>query len=116
MIRIPTFQQSSADFNQEIELGGQLVQLRIIRNIRNEFFHFRFTDQNGNIIYGIKIVPNWPLLDWHKGFTDFQGDFLVLKDDEDAGTEITYDNFGSGWNLYFGTENEIDAWKVSIGL
>jgi hypothetical protein len=116
MIQIPTFQQTSADFNQEIELGGQLVQLQIIWNSRNEFFHLRFTDQNGNVIYGLKIVPNWPILDQHKGFTDFQGDFLVLKDDEDAESVITYDNFGSGWNLYFGTEDEIDQWKVDSGL
>ncbi len=116
MIQIPTFQIVSADSIEEIELDGQLVQLRIVYNIRNEFFHLRFTDQNNNIIYGIKIVPNWLLLEWHKGFTDFKGDLVILKAEEGAGNIITYDNFGNGLGLFYMDETEVNEWKELNGF
>jgi hypothetical protein len=117
MTLIPVFQNQSADFVQEIELGGQLISLDIIYNIRNEFFHLNnFTDQNGNPLHGIKIVPDFPLLDWHKGLIDFDGDLMVIKQDLEAGDDITYDNFGNGWNLFYLTPDEVDEWKDANGF
>ncbi len=116
MIQIPLFQDVSADFTQEIELNGQLIQLRIVYNIRVDFFFLRFTDQLGNPIQGIKIVPNWLLLDSHKGFVDFDGDLIVIKTDENAGNEITYDNFGNGWDLFYLTPDEAEEWRTENGF
>lgn len=115
-MKIPTFQHLSADTVQEIELGGQLVQLRIIYNIRAGYFFLTFMDQSGNTLYGIKIVPDWPLLEYHKGFTDFTGDLIVQKTDQDASNNITYDNFGNGWDLFYLSQNEITAWKEENGF
>jgi len=116
MVKIPTFQNTAADFVQEINLGGQLVELRIIFDIRNQSFHLEFTDQNSNQILGIKMVPNWLLLDSHKGFTDFIGDLLILKTNEDAGDEITFDNLDNGWALNFLTPDEVSVWKTDNGF
>ena len=116
MILIPVFQNVSADFIQEIELVGQIVTLRIVYNIRNGFFHLRFTDEDGVEIKGMKIVPNYPLLEAHKAFLNFSGDLFVIKDDEALGDEITYANFGNGYNLYYFTEAEYEAWKEENGL
>lgn len=116
MIQIPTFQTTSADFNQEIELGGQLVQLRIVYNIRVGFFFLDFTDQNGNVLYQIKMVPTWPLLSQHRGFIDFDGDILILKTDAEAGDNVSYDNFGNGWDLFYLSPDELSDWRDENGL
>lgn len=116
MIKIPVFQSISADFVQEIELNGQIVNIRIVYNIRNSFFHLRFTDSEGTEITGIKIVPNYPLLEAHKAFLDFSGELFVIKVDESAEDIITYDNFGRGYAFYYYTNAEYDAWKVANGL
>lgn len=116
MIKIPVFQNVSADFKQEISLGDQLVQIRLIWNVRAESFFLYFTDQNGNPLNGIKVITNWPMLADHKGFLDFDGDLIVLKTDEDAGLYITYDNFGNVWDLYYLTQDEATAWRTANGL
>lgn len=116
MIKIPTYQDISADFDQEIELNGQLVQLRIKYNTRVDFFFLDFTDQDGNVVYGLKIVPDFILLDQHRGFVEFEGDLIVLKTDENTGNDITYDNFGNGWDLYYMTPDEVTQWRTDSGL
>lgn len=116
MIQIPTFQNISADFRQEIELESKLVQLQITYNIRNDFFHLDFTDQQGVTLYGIKMVPNWPLLYWHKGPIQFDGDLIIQKTDQEAGNEVTYDNFGNGWDLFYLTPAEVTQWRSDNGF
>lgn len=118
MIDIPTFQSDSSDFRQEIELGSQLVQVHITFNTRigDGFFFLEFTDQNENVLKGIKITPNWLLMDWHRGTLEFVGDLIVRKVDDEAGDLITYDNFGDGWNLTYFTVAEVAAWKTDNGF
>lgn len=116
MIQIPTFQNLSANFRQEIELETKLIQLQITYNVRVDFFFLNFTGQDGSILYGIKMVPNWPLLFWHKGFIQFDGDLMIQKTDLEAGDEITYDNFGNGWNLFYLTPAEVTQWRIDNGL
>jgi len=116
MIQIPIFQAVSSDFFQEIDLGGQLVQLRMTYNIRVGFFFLTFTDQDGTSLSSIKIVPTWPLLNQVKSLLNFSGDLVVIKTDADAGDLITYDNFGNGWDLFYLTEAELATWKVENGL
>lgn len=116
MIEISTFQDISADFVQEIELDLQIVTLRIVYNIRNDFFHLNFTDPNGVILYGVKIVPNFPLLRGHKAFILFSGDLFVVKEEQVLGDEITYANFGKGYNLNYFTEEEVNTWETDNGV
>ena len=116
MNEIPIFQNVNANFTQEISLGGQLVQIQLVFNIRNQSWHMKFTDPNGDSIQGIKLVTNWPLFEYHKGFMEFEGDLMVRKTDEQAGDEITYDNLGNGWGLFYMTESEINDWKDENGF
>ena len=116
MIIIPIFQTTSSDFIQKISLGGQLVKIRLKYNIRSFSFHIDFTDSFSNIITGIKLVPNWLLLRGHSRFLSFSGDLIVLKADEKASPTITYDNFGSGWELLYMTEDEASVWRSDNGL
>lgn len=116
MILIPTFQNLSADFTQEIDLNNQIVNIRLKYNVRNDFFHIQFTDPDGIVLYGIKVVPNYPLLASHSAFLNFSGDIFVVKDDEALEDNITYENFGNGWNLYYFTSEEVESWKVENGL
>jgi len=115
-VGIPVFQSISADFTQRIELNGQLVTLRLTYNIRNEFFSLRFTDPDGVQLSGMKLVPNFLLLRPHLPFINFSGDLMVVKDDASLGDEITYDNLGAGWNLYYLTEAEAEAWGTANGM
>jgi hypothetical protein len=117
MLKISTFQDQSADFTQQVELDGQLVQIRIVYNVRNDRFTLHtFTDQDENSVYGIKIVPFYLLLDFRKGFLDFEGDLIVLKSNIEVEDDITYDNFGNGWDLYYMTPTEVSEWKEANGF
>jgi hypothetical protein len=116
MQQISTFQDISSDFIQEVDLNGQLVFLRIVWNGRVEAFFIRITDQNENPLNGVKIVPNWPLFQNHKGFLDFDGDLVVARTDDEAVDIITYDNFGNGWGLFYLTPEEYEEWKDVNGF
>ncbi|MHA2367085.1 MAG: phage baseplate plug family protein [Candidatus Hodarchaeales archaeon] len=117
MLEIKTFQSISADTLQSIDLGnGESVRMRIVNNSRTDFFTLSIADQNDHAIDGIKIVPNWLLLDQFKAFSDLTGDFIVLKVDEEAGDEITYDNFGIGYTLNYLTAEEVQYWRDANGL
>ena len=112
---IPVYLTTSSDFSQELELGNQLINMRIKWNVRNGAPHMDFTDDLGVTLYGIKIVPYWPLLRQIKGPTNFKGDLMVLKEDENASTEITYANLGNGQNFYYLTEDEVETWEINNG-
>lgn len=116
MIKIPLYQSTSSNFTQKIELNSQLVTLNIRYNVRNEFFHFTITDPDGNILRGIKIVPNYPLLRQSRASLNFTGDFIVQQDSEDVEDNITYDNFGAGWNFYYITDDELTEWEDDNGI
>jgi len=112
---IPIYLTTSSDFSQELELGGQLVNMRIKWNVRNDTAHMDFKDPIGNWIYGVKVVPYWPLFRQIKGAIEFDGDLMVLADDQGVGTQITYDNFGNGQNLYYLSKEEADYWEEING-
>jgi hypothetical protein len=117
MLEIKTFQEISADTLQTIDLGeDESVRMRIVYNSRSGYFTMSIADQNNVALDGIKIVPNWLLLNQFKGFVDLSGDFIVLKVDEDADSEITYDNFGIGYTLNYLTEDEVNQWKEANGI
>ena len=116
MIQIPTFQTLSADFQQTIDLELQLVTLRCIYNIRNDYFHLNFQDPDGVQLNGIKIVLNWPLLWQKKALINFSGDLMVIKDDASLTNEISYNTFGDGHNLYYLTPAELEYWLAENGV
>jgi len=116
MIKLPTFQSTAADFLFSATLEEKVHQLRFIYNIRNSSFAFYFIDGDGNTVNSVKVVPNFPLLKYRKSFTSLRGDFMVLNDSVPEETEITYENFGDGFGLYYLTASEVEEWEVSNGL
>lgn len=116
MIQIPTFQANSADFEQIIELNIQLCTIRIQWNSRSGYFHFNIVDPEGNEINSIKMIPDWLILGTHQAHIVFSGDFMILKDDQSLGNEIDYNDLGNGYNLYYLTEEEAEAWRLANGL
>ena len=117
MIEIPVFQDQSADFTQNIDLDEINVTIRLIYNIRNEFFHMNLSTENFNI-EGIKVIKNFPLLFTHKAlFPELKGDFIIRKISETIQVEdFTYDNFGIFWSLFYLSETELNEWKTLYGI
>jgi len=116
MIKLPVYQKVSANFKYRIELELKSVELQLIYNIRNGFFHFDFTDGDGTKLTGIKVVTGWPLMHIHKAFVNFDGDFMILRADLNSNELLTYDNLGSVFNLYYLTAQEIKDWGALHGL
>ena len=116
MIQLPLFPTVSSNFTYNIQLEEQVCIIKCVYNIRNGSFHIDFTDGNDNIVRGIKMVPGFPLLKYKKGFTDLNGDLMMRAVTEAAGDEITYDNFGTDYQLFYMTEDEIIAWEEEVGL
>lgn len=116
MIQLQVFQNVSSDFIQTINLDGQIVTLRMTYNIRSGFFFLTFTDSKENPLNGIKMVPNWLLLDQRKALIDFDGDLMILKVNLEAEDVITYDNLGTDWLLYYLTPDEVADWKTENGF
>jgi len=118
--KIPVFQEQSADFLQTIEVGGQLIVLRLTWNSRIEFWFihdFSMSNFPGNDLKNMKLVKTTPIFRPHKALLpNFAGDFIMIKTDQNAGDEITYDNFGNGWDLLYITKAELDQWEVINGV
>lgn len=116
MINIPTFQLTSSDFIQKVTLNNQVVTIRIKYNVRSFCFHMDFTDQDGNVLTGIKMVTNWPLLKAHKTVLNFSGDIILLPTDTNVDSRLTYENLNTGWGLMYITPEEYEDWRLANGL
>jgi hypothetical protein len=118
MLKIPTFQNLSSKFRQDLILGGRTVILELTWNSRAEAWYLYFEDfDSGDILYSTRIVPNFLLLRQYRASIPlFDGDLLVYKTDEEVANEISYENFGNGWDLMYLDEPEAEAWEDTYGL
>jgi len=116
MIEIPVFKNQSADFAQNIDIGGFNIEIRLTYNVRNKFWHISFSSENYSIV-GIKVTINFPILLTHKAiFPVLRGDFIIQKISDVSDEDFTYDNFGEVWSLFYFTEEEMNQWKEDNGL
>ena len=116
MIKIPTFQRISADASQSIDLDGVRTVLRIVYNTRSRFFYLSARTERGRID-GIKLVPGYPVLRYKRAaLPDLPGDFIVVRTDDSLGETIRYNDLGNGWDLFYITAEEYDAWEDARGL
>ena len=68
-------------------------------------------------LYGIKVVPGWPLLREYRSTFPLPGDFLFLPVSAAArNAPIQYNDLGTNWWLYWLTDAEIQAWEAYRGL
>jgi len=116
MLQIPTFQNKSSNFKQEIQLGDRLVELTIVWNSRSESWYITVVDGEFTLT-GIKLVPDWLLLrQYHSFLPELEGDILVSKENLDVEDRITYENLNNGWTLNYITAEEAEQWEDDNGL
>lgn len=116
-VRIPLFQDQSADFTQNIDLENVNVEIRIIYNTRTETWMMHLKSDNYEY-GGIKLVKNFPLLWKHKAlFPEVIGDFIVLKISDDINiNDLDYNTFGVYFGLYYITQTELTQWRSDNGI
>ena len=96
---------------------GSAVTLRFIFNNRSGFWHIDVTMGTQPTLYGIKLVPGWPILKQYKGELAIPGDFLFLPISQDARNyPIAYEDLGKVWFLYWCSDSEIQEWEAYRGL
>lgn len=113
---VPTFQNKSSKFRQEIILDGLAVTLILEWNSRAGYWFLTITDGIFTL-WRKKLVANWPIFRQSRAaFPNLRGSIIALKTDLEAGPEVTYENLNAGWTLYYLTEEEVDQWEVDYGL
>lgn len=117
MIEIPIFQNVSSNFTQEIILGGRIMNITLSWNVRCSCWFMELEDvQSGDSISGIKLVENWLMLRQFKAsIPNFSGDFIIKKVNAPS-EEITFDNLGIEFKLFFADDTEGDSWEAFYGL
>ena len=117
MIRIPTYQDKSSKFRQEILLGGRTLELALRWNSRTECWFMDIKDLiSSDMVSAIKVVPNWLLLRMYKSeLPELRGDFIAKAVNTEV-AEITYDNLNKDFVLFFLTEAEAFSWEVDNGV
>ena len=99
LLEIPIIYQS-ADQTLNVTLDDEPYTLKITYNVRFDFFTLSINEKDGdNLISGIKMVHNFPLVN-RFGRTLFKGDLYLLHK---GGKDIrpTFDNLGSDFGLYY---------------
>lgn len=116
MLQIPIYSTNSSDFTQTIELDEVLITIRLKFNVRNENWFITVTTENYEL-KDIKVVSNFPLLRQYKyAIPEISGDFFIQKIDESSDLEVTYDNFGNIFALFYYTDDEVDTWLSANNL
>jgi len=116
MIVLPVFQNRSARFAYDIELAGELFRLYFSWNARETSWYMDIQDQNeNNILTGIKLVPNYPLLRQYRAYAALPAGGFILWDlnQDPISGEVTFDNFGTRYQLLFFTQEEIESGEVA---
>lgn len=116
MTVIPTFQNRSARYGFDIELGDKVFHLIFSWNDRDECWYMDIQDsEENNILNGIKLTPNYQLLKQYKAFSNLPDGEFILWDlkQEAASSDVNFDTFGTRYQLIFLTTAEIIAGEVA---
>lgn len=115
MIVFPVFQNRSARYTFDIELANRVFHFIFSWNSREESWYMDIQDgEEVPIIHGIKLVPNYRLLKQYKAYNTLPDGELILWDleQDSVNSGVTFDNFGSRYQLLFFTSAEIEAGKI----
>lgn len=107
----------AADISLNFQIDtGELVSLRLVFNNRSGFWYADVT-YSGVTMYGVKLVPGWPLLAQYRARLGMPGDLLLLPISADAREySMEYADFGVTWFLYYCNDAEIASWKAHRGI
>lgn len=115
MIDLPSFANRSPDYRYTINLAGTIYSIRMVWNVRCEYWFLTVVDQFGGRVDGVKVVPNWPLLTLHRAQIKMSGDLIALP--LGNAPEIAYDGLGGKTHkLVYLTADELIAWESSNGM
>lgn len=101
---------------------GEVVSYRLNWNTRSGFWYLDVGYQplsasEMSYLYGIKVVPRYPLLREYAATFPFKGDFLLMPVTDAADpSSIQYTDVGRNWFLYWLSPTEIAAWEDPRGL
>lgn len=116
MIEIPILSETSADVTLEIELDGVLTTIRLLFNVRNQDWFFTVTTENYTITLKRIVIDYLILRQYKANFPELPGDFVVKKINESAEDNLTYDNLGNDYALYYYDVNEVNEWLEENNL
>lgn len=116
MLEIPVYPNISSDLSFSVTLDNVFCQFRLKWNPATEFWMVNTYEEpdNGKVLHGLKIIPNYPFL--HTYNPSFPGQILTLKRGINTSNNITYDNFGNGWGLLYLTAEEFETWSDLNGF
>ena len=116
MLQIEVYPFISSDMSLSVLLENVQCSMRIKWNTQTQFWMINTYEEPDNdlVFHGLKIIPNYPFL--FRYGPSFPGELICLKIGADTEDEITYDNFGTGWGLFYLTEEEFDEWRVLSGF
>lgn len=118
MIIIPIFQNISARFSFDIELDLNIYHLKFAWNSREGAWYMTIQDQDeNNILTGIKIVPNYLLLDQYRYIPELPpGDFVLFDLNQiPENNQPDFDTLGKRYQLLYVTEAEYNR-EVPFGF
>ncbi len=117
MILIPFDPMASADQIVRIQPGNQLIQMRLMWNVRSNFWTMDISGDFGKVL-GLKLVPDWPILRGREATSLLEGDFIVrpLTKEVVGRDSVAYEDLGVKWGLLWMTPDEKDAWEAFYGL
>ena len=96
MQKIPTYQDKSSKFVQDIILDDVSVTLTMKWNSRAGYWFVSITDGTYELL-NKKLVANWPIFRQSRAsFPVLTGSIIALKEDSNGEDEITYDNLNNG--------------------
>lgn len=116
MIIIPVFQDRSARYSFDIELNGTVFHLVFNWNSREESWYMNIQNaEEVDILDGVKLVPSYSLLKQYKAYENLpKGEFILWDIEQNpAGSNVTFDNYGKRYQLLFFTDEEILAGEVA---
>ena len=116
MLELPVYQNLSSDITFTTILDNIRCKFRLMWNTKSKFWMVNTYEEPDNnfFLYGLKIVPNYPFLNRYN--PSFPGEMICLKKGTDVDFEITYNNFGSGWGLFYLTSEEFEEWSILNGF
>lgn len=111
------FKDISSDFEFNVDLENTNITIRLIYNVRVNYWFAQFSTDISNI-EGVKLVTNALLLNQYKAsLPDIKGDFIVQRTSDDLDKpDLTYENFGIEWGLFYFTESEVTQYKIDNDL
>jgi len=116
VLTLPSSHTTTSDYSFDVLLGNIQATIRMVWNPRVQFWFMDYSDSRGNELYGIKVVPNWPLLASHKAFSAIEGALMAVSTTEYGPDEITYDNWQKDWALCWLDDTELTTWEGYYGI